>query len=1383
MSSNFIKPSFIEELQDKAILSDIIGRYIKLENAGSRKFKACCPFHSEKTPSFHIDDERAVYHCFGCGAKGNALSFLRDYNGLNFKDSVIELANLVGLPVEYEEDNRTREEQEREQARKQSLQLDQQTITEVADFYHQQLLQTQHAVDYLVNRGLTQEMANLYYLGYAPGNNAVMHYYNHLVKNGLAKISDPLTHLINVDILRHSNNGEGYYDTYRERIIFPIFNLQGQIVGFGGRILTNEKDKAKYINPSNSSTLYDKSKELYGLYQVVKSHRDSRKKIKRVILVEGYLDVISLSQFGIYEGVAASGTAISTGQLQQIFKYTQNLVCCFDGDAAGYKAAAQAARNVLSILQDEHIVQFAFLTDGEDPDSYLKKYGSQAYDDFLKQKSVGLIDYLIEHTLETLTEQKVAASDLERLALAQLGEYYAQIKARAYRSDLVNKLIRRFNLDYNALIAQFEQIQVSYEEQQKREQERAASRATSVSERTSSYAGTSSTFTNAYTGSSTPKGKGYQTDARSSYTPKANQATGRYPASGARTIATNASQAGTFGSGSVGSQGGYSGASGTSGVAQTSGTAQQGQANAYYPHANNQVVSPQSQQGTAVAGTTNVAGQVGQAGQASKGTQDSQGGQAGQGARQAGSAVQATYARGGYQTRAGTGSSKRSKANSKITDLSLVRSYGQRPANSRVQALQEKLSTQFQQKRTSQRIERSIQETTNTEYTISHEHAFRELIANTYSPEERMQSQEVIIQQLWEKLKDQATQNINFRLRRQRTALASGREIKDPLVFNEETVKAEIMSIAKQIYAQSVAYGVPLPDYFKQLPATPRKLAKPEDDKLLLYPDDALQKLSPLEKEQIQQALLELKARYFTYYDYDTIYFHNLVVEIDKLLYADPGRLPLVQQYYEAARRFENRIITLLSWYHERPEVALHSLLSYITVFNLPCFTFFNHLHFDLLQIRDQEKDGELTSEQAQEEVRKTVRSNFKQYLSRYYGDFEDNLVSFNPEDAPYIFNKGMQETYINLIYQLTNLSQCFVQTFADYINNANVEMTFLQSLEYQLQHDLRRVQSQQPGKNEVEQANLERALQFMQDYEKLHMQQYSYIVSYINPPAPHAMAGYDLMDLGKYSAPLWSMLHPDTSMFEITSMRIKAINQSTLREKETMRALKIKESDDYQIELKQIRENQGNKDADAFKLHQADAVNISLSQLRADFNQATQAFTESKPEMQELAEVEQDNFATQKFQHLAEQAKQEAQAQEKEQEQAKTQELEQSQELALDYEQEQNLDQEQAAEQMQIADQTAEQVAQAPNQEEVYDGVEDFLASTPPPLELSTDDLNGFDLSYYVAYNQDEQANASLVNEQVALLDLEEAAPLEEITYSQADIEQFMQQQNEADE
>ncbi|RIY35290.1 DNA primase [Psittacicella gerlachiana] len=1131
----FIKPSFIEELQDRAVLSDIIGRYVKLENAGARKYKGCCPFHHEKTPSFYIDDERSVYHCFGCGAKGNVLSFLRDYNGLNFKDAVVELANLVGLPVEYEADHRSNQDKEREQQRKQSLQLDHQILQEVAQFYQHQLFHSQHAVDYLVNRGMSQEMAQLYCLGYAPANNAILHYYNSQVAQGLNQIPDPLTHLLNVDILRRSSQKEGFYDTYRERIIFPIFNLNGQIVGFGGRILTNEKDKAKYINPSNNSTVYDKSKELYGLYQVVQIHRQNRQKIPRIILVEGYLDVISLSQYGIYQGVAASGTAISQGQLAQIFKHTQSLVCCFDGDAAGYKAAVQAAKNVLGILTDQYMVQFAFLTDGEDPDSYLKKYGPQAYDQFLQTKSIGLIDYLIDHTLSSLQSQQVSEHDLERLALKQLGEYYAQIQAQAYRNDLVNKLIRRFELDYQALMAQLAQVQQTYQQEQTLEQQRLTQfnlRQQELKARTER----SSTPTR-----SPAPSKGIGGSRAGVTTTGQNQRTNQEP----------------------------------------------------------EQIFKHSVQNTSVAPNSP---------SASSSTQNSLPASVPQASTQA-PVVKTNLGASGYQPRAPR--ERKSKTEPSLADLRSVRTYEQanrnNPLNNRVLRLQQKLNEQAKNKHLKKQIERSVQESTNTEYTISYEHAFRELLANAYSQEEKQAQGAVLNQQLWEKLQDQAVQNLNYRLRLQRTAIANGRKIREPLEFNQESVKQEMLRIAKHMYAQSIAYNVPLPEILAQPQTKVLPQAKQEEtNEFPIYPEQLLTKIAPLEREQIQNKLTQIKLKFATRFAYDKISFHNLTVDLEHLLFADSSRFTLVSNYYEFARRFENRLITLLSWYYHRPLVAIHSMLSYITVFNLPGFTCFNHLHFALSQIRDQERDGELTASQVEEKVPQVVKKYYQQYLQNYFGDFEDNLVNFDPEDAPYIFNKGMQETYTNLVTSICRLCQLFVQSFADNINNANVEMTYLRSLEQLLQQDLRRLQHQTLHNNEVEQANLKRAQQFLHDYDKLHMQQYSYLISFINPPNPQPMPGYDLIHLGKFSAPLWSSLHPEIDMFEINSMLISAFRVEDLREKEKMRRLKIQEQNEYQATLKSTRESQGFTNAQALEHHDPSEVEISLTQVKEDFAQTT---------------------------------------------------------------------------------------------------------------------------------------------------------------------------------
>lgn len=1106
-SQGFIKPTFIEEIQEKAVLSDVIGRYVKLEKTGSHKWKGCCPFHNEKTPSFHIDDDRAVYHCFGCGAKGNVLTFLRNHNGLNFKDAVKELANLLGMPVEYQEDGRSEKDKELAQARRLSLQIDQKILQEVAEFYQYQLQHNQGAVDYLVSRGMTEDMANLYFLGYAPANNAVLHYYNSLVAQGKSPVPDPLTHLLNVDVLRKSSQGEGYYDTYRERIVFPIFNLNGDIVGFGGRILNNSKSKAKYINPSNTSTLYDKSKELYGLYQVVQAHRINRAKIERIILVEGYLDVISLSQFGIFQGVAASGTAIAQGQLQQIFKYTTNLVCCFDGDSAGYKAAAQAARNVLGILSDEYTVQFAFLSDGEDPDSYLKKYGPQSYDQFLRHKSIGLIDYLIEHTLSSLEQKNTAPSEIERFALSQLGYYYAQISAVAYRNDLVNKVIRRFNLDHAALMAQFAQAKDLYEQEQEEDRLRFANQQRYRQEQTQVVTQVATAPT----------------------ANKVNQEAKQEQEPAPRTPVVNTS-------------------------------------NPYGYGYRRQEEQPQTKRKKRDPSQVSAAGKS--------------------------MLAQATGQNLGREY------GRRSKEPERQVNLQQIQTFTQAseqdPLKARVNAFASQIQQRSQAHAMRKAIEHSVRDSQNSEFRISYVHAFRELLASAYTPEERQANQESLTNQLWDKFKDQAIQNINYRLLLQRTALAKGRQIKHKLEFTQEAVEAEILRIAKEVHAQSVAYNIPLTKFIAQQGLPQVDSATPKE-------------LQPLEKEylanQIEQSKQELKLRF----DYKDIYYHGLVIQIEPLVYANPDALEPIKGFLQAARRYENRILTLISWYYQRPIVAISSMLSYITVFSLPCFTFFNHLHFALATVRDKLKDGLISEEQASQEVRQVVEANYNRYLERHFGEFAHNLVEFNPDDAPYIFNKGMQETYTNFVYSICRLGQVYLQTYAEQINNVNVEMTYLRSLEKLLQYDLQRLQQKENTISSEQKANLQRAQTFLNDYDRLQMQQHSFLISYISPANPQPMPGYDLMKLGKYDAPLWSSLHPETDLFSLTSMRVQASRVERLRENETVRVLKVKDSNAYQESLKAKRLSQGVSDAQALELHLSQDVDVPLEQLKQQFKQSTQ--------------------------------------------------------------------------------------------------------------------------------------------------------------------------------
>ena len=354
-----IPQAFIQDLLNRVDIVDVVESYVPLKRAGSN-FAARCPFHTEKSPSFTVSQTKQFYHCFGCGAHGTAISFLMEHQGMGFIDAVRDLAGRVGMTVPEQAPDPRRQE-------KAEVALD---LTEVmgkaAQFYKSQLKTSEKAIAYLKNRGLTGDIAARYGLGYAPdgwqGLEAVFPDYQAKALNeaGLVILSE-----------------EGRrYDRFRDRVMFPIHNQRGVIIGFGGRVI--DQGEPKYLN-SPETPLFEKGRELYGLFQARAAIREAGK----VLVVEGYMDVVALAQYGIGYAVATLGTATTPWQVQKLLRQSENVIYCFDGDAAGRKAAWRALENSLAQLQDGKQVRFLFLPPEHDPDSYVRAHGKEAFETLL----------------------------------------------------------------------------------------------------------------------------------------------------------------------------------------------------------------------------------------------------------------------------------------------------------------------------------------------------------------------------------------------------------------------------------------------------------------------------------------------------------------------------------------------------------------------------------------------------------------------------------------------------------------------------------------------------------------------------------------------------------------------------------------------------------------------------------------------------------------------------------------------------------------------------------------------------------------------------------------------------------------------------------------
>lgn len=355
-----IPSHFVDELLARIDIVDVIDTRVPLKKAG-REYTACCPFHNEKTPSFTVSAEKQFYHCFGCGAHGSAIGFLMEYEHLGFVEAVEELASMAGLQVPREAGQ--------EAGRGDSNQGLYEALEKAAAYYRQQLRrhpQAGQATEYLKRRGLTGEIAAEFELGYAPPG------WDSLAP-ALASQGVGRDQLLQAGMLI-TKDGGGSYDRFRDRIMFPIRDRRGRVIGFGGRQLGGD-DGPKYLN-SPETPIFHKGSELYGLYQARKAVR----KLERLLVVEGYMDVVALAQFGVHNAVATLGTATTREHLERLFRVVPHVVFCFDGDRAGRQAAWRALENALPVMTEGRQIDFMFLPEGEDPDSLVRKEGQEAFE-------------------------------------------------------------------------------------------------------------------------------------------------------------------------------------------------------------------------------------------------------------------------------------------------------------------------------------------------------------------------------------------------------------------------------------------------------------------------------------------------------------------------------------------------------------------------------------------------------------------------------------------------------------------------------------------------------------------------------------------------------------------------------------------------------------------------------------------------------------------------------------------------------------------------------------------------------------------------------------------------------------------------------------------
>ncbi len=416
-----IPQEFIDDLVARADIVEIVGRRVELKKAG-REYKACCPFHDEKTPSFTVSPTKGFYHCFGCGAHGTAVGFLMEYDHLDFPDAIEALASSMGVEVPRDESDRP------------SRRYDElfELMSAVSRHWQAALPEHPAAVDYLKGRDVDGATAKRYGIGFAPDG------WSGLIDT-FGQAPEKLERLLAAGLVIRKDNGR-HYDRFRDRIMFPIRDSRGRTIAFGGRAMGD--GEPKYLN-SPETVLFHKGRELYGLFEA----RQALRHIDRLVVVEGYMDVVALARNGIQFAVATLGTATTAEHLNLLFRLTDKVDFCFDGDRAGRKAAWRAMETALPLIRDGRQVHFVFLPEGHDPDTYVNEHGTQAFIDLL-DGGVAMSDYLIEELASQVELDTVdGRARLAEIAKPLLG----RVTTGVYRELLLQSLADKVGLSASKL--------------------------------------------------------------------------------------------------------------------------------------------------------------------------------------------------------------------------------------------------------------------------------------------------------------------------------------------------------------------------------------------------------------------------------------------------------------------------------------------------------------------------------------------------------------------------------------------------------------------------------------------------------------------------------------------------------------------------------------------------------------------------------------------------------------------------------------------------------------------------------------------------------------------------------------------------------------------
>jgi DNA primase len=426
-----IPQAFIDDIVARSDIVEVIGARVPLKKSG-REFKACCPFHNEKSPSFWVSPDKQFYHCFGCGAHGTVIGFLMQYEKMEFIDAVADLAQRAGLEIPREA-----------QGPRDPGSVDlHEIMARIAGFFEQNLADNTRALNYVNSRGIDAKTTAKFALGYAPDS------WDALLKRfGSQEDERRQIQQLGMIIERDTRGGEraaGFYDRFRDRLMFPIRDSRGRVIGFGGRII--DQGEPKYLN-SPETPLFHKGRELYGLYEA----RQARGDFKRLMIVEGYMDVVRLHQAGITYAVATLGTATTQEHLGKIFRLTREVVFCFDGDRAGRQAAWRALENSLPLAQDGRELKFMFLPEGHDPDTLVAEEGSEAFESRLNS-ALPLSEYLIQQLMADVDLSHVDGRAKLKALAAPL---FARMPEGIYREMLAEGLAKRVSMPAAALKKSF----------------------------------------------------------------------------------------------------------------------------------------------------------------------------------------------------------------------------------------------------------------------------------------------------------------------------------------------------------------------------------------------------------------------------------------------------------------------------------------------------------------------------------------------------------------------------------------------------------------------------------------------------------------------------------------------------------------------------------------------------------------------------------------------------------------------------------------------------------------------------------------------------------------------------------------------------------------